>query len=84
MTLSAQFELETMAQRQAAAAGCWSTHVLPAVQEARALDAVLVFDEAESLFGARGESMGSSTNRHVVNAALARAQWSGPPVLTLH
>mmetsp|Transcript_18421 Transcript_18421/g.55530 ORF Transcript_18421/g.55530 Transcript_18421/m.55530 type:complete len:1186 (-) Transcript_18421:1035-4592(-) len=33
-------------------------------QEARAMDAVLVFDEAESLFGARGSSMESSTDRY--------------------
>jgi hypothetical protein len=32
-------------------------------QEARAMDAILVFDEAESLFGSRADSMSSSTDR---------------------
>lgn len=34
-----------------------------ATQEARAMDAILVFDEAEALFGARADSMSSSTDR---------------------
>ena len=34
-------------------------------QEARAMDAILVFDEAESLFGSRADSMSSSTDRCV-------------------
>ncbi len=42
---------------------CAQKNIDALFQEARAMDAVLVFDEAESLFGSRSDNMSSSTDR---------------------